>query len=270
MLINMKNYTTKNIFFAIILFSFISCENKINDQLHINEINVLKDSIKDLKRQKQIYQDVIVSVNKVIINDSENLTTDFSEWKNDTLITVFMNNFLVYSENYKLKNNKKETVKVLTDTLVKILPDEKVVKENKKLQTELEKTKATLIQKESEKISLNIVSSKGKKIQYIGRVSNNKANGFGTGIFETGSIYRGEWKNNNRHGKGVFTWKDGEYYDGDFIDDKRNGIGKYYWSNGEFYEGEWKNDMRHGKGAVYKKNGSLKKEGMWKNDKLVN
>lgn len=269
MQINVKKHANK-IFISLAIFSIISCQEQISNKSDINKINNLQDSIKDLQKEKQLYKDAILSVNNYIKNDSYNFNSDLDKYKHDSLVKDFMLNFLVYSDTNKLKNNTKPTVKVQTDTLVKILPDQKVLKENEKLQIELEKTKATLMQKENEKITLNIVSSKGKKIQYTGKVVNNKANGFGTGVFETGSIYRGDWKNNNRHGKGIFTWKDGEYYEGNFIDDKRSGLGKYYWSNGEVYDGEWKNDMRHGKGAIYKKNGDLKKEGMWKNDKLTN
>lgn len=264
----MKRYI-KTLFILLTLSTAVNCQKPQNNQSDKKKIAALNDSIVKLNEQNKFYKEAILTINNHILNNSDKVNLDNEKWKHDSLTSNFIHNFAVYSESNKSQNETVK-IKVLTDTLVKIIPDEKIVSENKKLQTELEKTQATLIQKENEKIALNIVSSKNKKIQYTGKVRNNKANGFGVGVFETGSIYRGEWKNNNRHGKGTFTWKDGEFYEGNFHNDQRSGYGKYYWGNGEVYEGEWKNDMRHGKGTVYKKNGTIKKEGTWDKDKWLN
>ncbi len=116
---------------------------------------------------------------------------------------------------------------------------------------------------------LNLVSSKGKKFEYLGDIEEEKANGYGIGIYESGSIYKGHWKDNLRHGQGIFTWRDGESYNGGYISDLRHGEGTYIWKNGEKYIGGWKEDKRHGNGRVYKKNGKVKSSGTWANDKLV-
>lgn len=157
--------------------------------------------------------------------------------------------------------------KPVYDTVVTV--DKSVVNDLEKAKNELAITKQKLSELQMANGILNLTSSKGKKFQYIGQTKNGNAEGFGVGIFETGSIYKGYWKNNLRNGKGIFTWKDEEHYEGEFLEDKRNGYGEYHWKNGEVYKGMWKNDKRHGEGKLYKKNGKLKKEGNWENDELA-
>ena len=125
------------------------------------------------------------------------------------------------------------------------------------------------LQKKSFGEYLNFESSKKNQMHYVGQVKNNKANGVGVAILNTGSRYEGEWKENNRHGEGTFYWPDGEYYVGGYLDDKRNGMGTYYWPNGEKYVGQWKNDKRNGKGVFYGNDGEVITKGIWENDKLI-
>jgi hypothetical protein len=115
---------------------------------------------------------------------------------------------------------------------------------------------------------LQLVSSKGVPFQYVGMVKDGKANGYGVAIYDSGSIYKGEWKDNLKHGYGVYTWKDGESYDGFYVENKREGLGTYRWKNGEYYQGNWENDMRHGEGVIYKKNGKIKVQGTFEKDVL--
>jgi hypothetical protein len=112
-------------------------------------------------------------------------------------------------------------------------------------------------------------SSKGSRVAYMGNIEDGMANGNGTGVWASGSVYEGEWKDNMRHGKGVFEWVDGERYEGNYLNDKRNGFGIYLWKNGEKYEGEWNDDMRNGFGVIYEKNGKVKLKGNWKNDEFI-
>lgn len=112
-------------------------------------------------------------------------------------------------------------------------------------------------------------SKKGNYIHYVGKVTNQKANGFGIAILDSGSRYEGQWHNNQRHGEGVFYWKDGEHYKGSYENDERNGEGTYYWTNGEKYVGHWKGDKRNGQGIFYNKKGDIITQGVWENDKLV-
>lgn len=116
---------------------------------------------------------------------------------------------------------------------------------------------------------LTFKSEKGNQMHYVGRVHNNKANGFGIALLDTGSRYKGEWKDNRRHGQGTFYWPDGEYYVGSYVNAKRTGYGTYYWPNGEKYVGYWKDDKRSGEGEFYAKDGSILTSGVWNNDKLV-
>lgn len=115
---------------------------------------------------------------------------------------------------------------------------------------------------------LQFTNPKGSQMHYVGQVLNNKANGYGVALLNTGSRYEGEFKDNLRHGEGSFYWPDGEYYVGTYVNDRRNGLGTYYWPNGEKYVGQWKDDKRNGKGIFYGKDGAVIAEGIWKNDKL--
>jgi hypothetical protein len=110
-------------------------------------------------------------------------------------------------------------------------------------------------------------NSRGSEVRYVGEVVGNKANGYGIGIFESGSVYQGYWKNNARHGSGKFDWADGERYEGEYHQDLRQGFGVYRWKNGLRYEGDWLADMRTGEGILYDKNDRVRYEGTWTNDK---
>ncbi|RFC55683.1 hypothetical protein [Brumimicrobium aurantiacum] len=137
------------------------------------------------------------------------------------------------------------------------------------LQQELKEKNRELRKKEGVQ-TISFKSENGDVIHYLGKVDDEKANGGGIGIWNTGSLYKGDWKDNKRHGKGEFTWSDGHQYVGDFVNDKREGNGTYYWPSGEKYEGEWSNGKRNGKGILYDKDGNIQYDGMWKKDKIVN
>lgn len=140
--------------------------------------------------------------------------------------------------------------------------------ELKKAKQEIRRLKSQLSSSNSNDY-LVFKTSKGTKLHYIGGVKNNKANGYGIAIFETGSRYEGQWSDNLRHGEGKFYWNDGEIYEGRYRNDKRDGFGIYFWENGEKYVGDWKQDRRDGEGKFYNKRGKLKASGLWKDDELV-
>lgn len=167
---------------------------------------------------------------------------------------------VVRSNDVKEKTSQTENLPVL------IVDDLETKNELIAAKKELSLTKVQLEKIQKAKPILNLTSSKGKKFQYIGQMKGKVATGFGIGIFETGSIYKGYWKDNMRDGKGIFTWKDDEHYEGQFVADNREGYGVYYWKNGEVYKGNWKHDQREGQGILYGKNGKIKEEGVWKND----
>ncbi|WP_344820933.1 hypothetical protein [Aquimarina gracilis] len=139
----------------------------------------------------------------------------------------------------------------------------------------LEKTRVQLsrmkkqLQKKSGGQYLTFKNTKKHKLHYVGQVRNNKANGYGIALFDTGSRYEGEWQDNLRHGEGSFYWPDGESYQGEYQNDRRNGMGTYFWPNGEKYTGHWKNDQRDGEGVFYGKDGKIVTQGVWKDDKLI-
>ena len=140
---------------------------------------------------------------------------------------------------------------------------------------QLEKAKTQLVQMQRqlrEKSAgqyLQFKSSKDHLLNYVGEVKDDKANGYGVAIFDTGSRYEGDWVDNLRHGQGKFYWPDGQYYEGAYADDTRSGQGTYYWPNGERYTGTWKADKRNGQGTFYDSKGEIMTKGIWEDDKLV-
>lgn len=229
-----------------------------------NEIKKMTDSISLLKKKFLTYENVIKHTND-FLSGKETQEINLSEVYDDSLLVATITG--LNNQKTMLESPKTE-YKVVLDTLVKIEKDRETEEELEKIKSELASIKEKASNPEKTKDIFNLVSSKGKKFQYIGEIQNQMANGYGEGIFETGSNYKGYWKNNLRHGIGKFTWEDNEYYEGSFANDKREGYGEYHWKNGEVYKGYWKNDMRHGNGKLYKKNGKLKKEGVWENDVL--
>ncbi len=109
---------------------------------------------------------------------------------------------------------------------------------------------------------------KGLRVQYFGQVTNEKANGYGMGVYETGGVYKGYWAENSRNGKGEYRWTSGDEYIGDYVNGERTGYGVYKFASGERYEGGWLNDLRHGLGTQYSAKGEIVLQGEWKKDKL--
>lgn len=177
------------------------------------------------------------------------------------------------------KNNTKaslilDSIKAL-DTLVSKNDVSLGVRTFDSLTFALEKTKVQLervkkqLKRKSYSEYLTFRNPKKHQLHYIGQVTNNKANGYGIAVFDTGSRYEGAWENNLRKGEGSFYWSDGEFYKGEYDNDLRNGLGTYYWPNGEKYVGQWKDDQRNGEGVFYNKDGKIVTSGIWKKDKLV-
>lgn len=164
---------------------------------------------------------------------------------NDSLSNAIDSLHLVYTT--KLTNNEQE----------KEALEDLIATQQKKLQR---KDKIQVI---------TFKNQQGNTVHYLGEVQEDKANGGGIGIWDTGGIYKGEWKDNARHGKGTYTWKDGHRYEGDFVNDTREGQGTYYWSSGEKYEGQWKDGKRNGKGILYDKDNNVSYEGLWVDDKVA-
>ena len=64
-------------------------------------------------------------------------------------------------------------------------------------------------------------------------------------------MYKGTIQLGLRHGKGSGFYNDGGLYEGDYVNDAREGSGIMYYSNRHIYIGEWKNDRREGIGKFY-------------------
>ncbi len=123
-----------------------------------------------------------------------------------------------------------------------------------------------LKRKEDVKV-ISFRNDNGNLIHYIGETRDGLANGPGIGIWNTGSIYRGEWINNKRNGEGEFVWDDGAKYKGEFKMGERSGEGTFYYVSGEKYIGEFKKGLRDGYGVLYDRDGNVSYEGNWANDK---
>ncbi|MCS7018501.1 MAG: hypothetical protein RMJ87_06960 [Cytophagales bacterium] len=115
--------------------------------------------------------------------------------------------------------------------------------------------------------SISLLSPKGNKIFYYGKLLNGLPNEFGIGFYQGRGYYIGEWQGNARHGKGKHFYKDGSVYEGNFENDLRAGFGIYYYASGEIYRGYWKDDLMNGQGEII---GIDKKaiSGIWENGKL--
>lgn len=141
--------------------------------------------------------------------------------------------------------------------------ERRITELNRKISTQ----ERALKEKEQLRV-LTIKNDEGNNIQYVGDTKNGKANGKGTGIWESsGGTYKGDWIDNKRHGYGVYIWKDGVRYEGDFRGDKREGKGSYFWTSGERYVGQWKDNKRNGEGILYDKDGNISYKGVWEDDK---
>ena len=102
---------------------------------------------------------------------------------------------------------------------------------------------------------------------YIGQWKDDVIEGKGENFYTNGDSYNGNWKNGKRHGTGEFFWTSGNKYSGDWKDDLMNGQGMFTWSNGDCYNGSWVDGLREGYGLFCWQNGE-KFTGNWKDDKM--
>ena len=126
---------------------------------------------------------------------------------------------------------------------------------------------------------------------YIGRIKNNKCNGYGKyktkeddlimGIFNNNflhiygiierrkinSIFEGELQNNTFNGIGIESFKDGAIYYGQFYNNKKHGIGTYIWKDDSQYQGQWKNGEMNGLG-IFSDDKGRNYEGSWIDGKM--
>lgn len=196
----------------------------------LEAINSIKDSSSLMSNELSAYQFKLKENNKVI--DSL-----------DLVVEQIKSNSLRETKSYK---------KIVSDLKKDLKKKESELTEERSVQT------------------ISFKNDNGDVIHYLGKIDDEMANGGGIGIWNTGSLYKGDWKDNQRHGKGEFTWSDGHKYKGEFEKDVRQGNGIYYWPSGEKYEGQWSDGKRNGQGTLYDKDGNIQYQGEWKNDKIVN
>jgi hypothetical protein len=53
------------------------------------------------------------------------------------------------------------------------------------------------------------------------------------------NMYEGEYKDDKKNGTGTFVWESGNMYRGCYKDDERHGYGEMFWTDGSSYKGEW-------------------------------
>jgi len=107
----------------------------------------------------------------------------------------------------------------------------------------------------------------GKK--YIGQFKDDEYSGSGTLIQSDGSRYVGQFKDDQFNGPGSYTWPDFAKYTGQFRNGGFHGQGTYTWPDGKKYVGEWKENRKNGFGVLYFASGVVEKQGIFKDDQLV-
>lgn len=95
---------------------------------------------------------------------------------------------------------------------------------------------------------------------YIGPISNGRANGFGVCSWDSGGWagrYEGHFKDDTLDGRGKKEWNNGNIYEGEWRNGKKHGWGKFTWLGGDTYEGEFRDDLKHGQGKYTYANGCI-------------
>ena len=113
-------------------------------------------------------------------------------------------------------------------------------------------------------------SKKFSNGEYIGEWKEDKRHGQGTYLWSSGNKYVGEWKANEQHGQGTENYSDGSKYVGYFKEGNYNGYGIYTFADGEIDLGQWLDGKLNGEAIQYNKDGSIYKQGIYKDDELLN
>lgn len=247
----------------------------VNNQLIIDSLKIESEFKSDLMEADRYfiegnYDTASMFYNKIEKEYLNNATPSYMGLRKSRIVEVnsvrdsIVNSLNTYILSYDNVTHDKDSLLAkieLLETIYStgILKMENEIKSLQLINKEKEQQLANKVDKEM----LTFVNGNGNSIFYLGEVKNDKASGFGIGIFNTGGVYKGEWKNNKRHGNGTYEWKDGHRYIGEYADDVREGQGTYFWENGEKYVGGWKNNKRNGEGIPYNKKGGIIYEGDW-------
>lgn len=114
-------------------------------------------------------------------------------------------------------------------------------------------------------VTYNASNGAGGTGTYTGDWSNDRPNGKGSIIWNTGVSYEGEWKNGRYNGQGTCT-RGGIVYEGEW----ENGLltyGTAKYGDGSTYIGEWKNGYWHGRGTYTYADGTVI-TGTWEQGEL--
>ena len=90
---------------------------------------------------------------------------------------------------------------------------------------------------------------------YKGTIQLGLRHGKGSGFYNDGGLYEGDWINDTREGSGIMYYSNGNIYIGEWKNDRREGIGMFYFCKGGFYKGEFKNNIIDGFGELKAGNG---------------
>ena len=243
------------------------------------KLSLVKNNSKTVTDSLQLKQDKVID-SLLLVGDYKNAISNLDSINSNDITDRGYNNlrYILASEIFeakvKISNLKKDIRNKSASDLNKTTIDNYSKNlDSLNLSLKIANIEITGLEKQLEVAGGNgylfFKTSKGTQLHYVGAIKNDKANGYGIAILDSGSRYEGMWKNNERHGKGKFYWDDGDYYEGNYLNDKRNGYGVYHWKNGEKYVGEWKNDKRNGEGGFYNQNGKLKTKGVWKDDVFI-
>ena len=92
---------------------------------------------------------------------------------------------------------------------------------------------------------------------YSGEMDFGVFDGKGEFLFDTGSVYEGDWENDFFDGVGQLKIPSEGTYEGAFLDGLKSGHGIFAWDDGDIYEGEWKKDHMDGQGVYTTKDGTV-------------
>lgn len=240
----------------------------VNDSIQIEDIKL--DSVRyyldendfeiyellyQLKKENSILQQDLYQVYQEL-NDSIYMLSNEVNIKQNLMSTQKQKNEMIkkLSSEIQLKSNFYDSIMTVMENQMKNVENElKEVKFNKNSEG-----------------FLNFKSVTGVTIFYVGEINaENKAEGQGVALWETGHRYEGSWLNGLKHGQGIYYYKNGDRYEGNYEKNLRNGFGTYYFVNGDCYSGEWKDDQRNGLGKIITSKGQVKQEGNWIKDKFV-
>jgi hypothetical protein len=133
-----------------------------------------------------------------------------------------------------------------------------------------------------------------QRAEAAARLARSGAPGAGVILYDGGDVYAGEIRDAGRHGAGVYSWANPQedQYAGEFVDDAMDGLGVKRWTDGATYygdrrqesrdghgvfvdtegggyEGAWRNGAPDGYGVVWNADGSVRAQGLWAGNTLV-